>query len=457
MIFSEPKKYVYAEYKPHFHPIYRGNPLVEALKPQYSEEEFHEYMTYYNELPDDLWEMEFPEVQVIIKELEYAYISDRLDFNLYSHIYNEMICGYRHRNPFSKEYNKMLFELGRAARTSQNFVPNPHEFKAAASGSCTLLSGLSGIGKTEKIRGILRMFPQVIRHESYDEKVLTLDQLTYLSFDISSARSVKALVMNFFAAVDEALGTENVSKWQNSRASTGAYIVEMQVIAARHSVGIIHIDECQKLLAEAKSDDSPTVKHLESMFNQIGVPMILTTTHEGLTLFNTEHQSDDVCKAKLKTSRRLTSSRFIQAEPMVCDEEPFKKVISVFLPDYLFTNTEVLSDVFLEQVFNMTMGVHQLTSRLLRLFLENVHRYQPEPGEYLEMLESLYQQQFKLVIPAINAIRNGDAQTYESEMRDIDLTQAQITKKRKYRTLHSSVQAPKMATEQEIYNTEGGA
>ena len=214
MNFSDPPEYFEAAYQPHFHPVYAGNPLVEVIHPQYSEAEFVSYMTYEPSLPSSLFDMPYAEAQLYIKQLEKAYIPSSADYEIYRHIYNEIIAGYLHRNPITPEFQAQMLAV---ARGSDQYRPNPHQNKQVSSGSCTLTSGVSGIGKTEKLNAILKMFPPVIRHRSYNGNLCVMDQVVTVSFEISNVKSMRAVAINFFKAVDALLGTDIATKWLKSR------------------------------------------------------------------------------------------------------------------------------------------------------------------------------------------------------------------------------------------------
>ena len=460
MYFSNPKEWYHAEYLAHFHPEYRGNPFVETIQPQYSEQEFLDYMSFTPELPSNLFEMPYQNAQIFIKQLERAYIPSGNDYEIYRHVYNEIITGYMHRNPVKHHYHAQMLKT---AAGRKRYIPNPHQKKQISSGSCTLLSGLSGIGKTEKIKGILKMFDPVIRHTEYDGMPLIFDQVITVSFEISSVKSMKALALNFFKATDQLLNTEYHKKWHKSGKGPKAHLDEMQIAAQRHGIGLVHIDECQKLLAAAKNPDSPTVHYLESLFNSIGVPILMTCTEEGRDLFDTADTIDEKAAAKFQTSRRLTSSKDIQCSRMKPDGEDFKSFIDCFLPEYLFYGTPARTKHFASELYDMSQGIHQVLNKLLRAFLENIHRRKTVPKDYQNLLRNIYKSQFKLLDPALRAFNNAELQA--EEMRKCaakrngtkadgkqtpKVPQTSVGNQVSARTLHTSKAGPILASDIEM-------
>jgi hypothetical protein len=458
MNIAQPPELYFAEYTTHFHDEYAGNPFIEALKEEMSEREFKARMHYVPELPSDLLTMPFSKAQLYIKELERAYIYSPFDYDLYRQAYTDIVAGYKHRNPMSHFYHSDLLNTASAVRTSQSYIPDPHRKKQVGSGNCSLLSGLSGIGKTEKVRAILKMLPPVIRHTEYDKKPLVFDQLVTVSFEISYVKSVKSLALNFFAAVDAKIGTEYVNDWINGRPFQGAYLKFMEVIAKRHGIGLVHIDECQKLLAVAKDKDSPTIQLLESLFNNLGVPLIMTCTEEGRSLFEIDGLSKVETKSKFTTARRLTSNRDLQCERIVFGSDTFRLFLDGFIPYTIFAGTPAKTAEFEALLFDMSQGVHQVLSRLIRLFLENVHRRKTPPNEFVVLLENIFNSQFKLLKPALYALKDGDIQKYEILKDEAEKKLAESEENGSQnmisRTLHSSLRAPKMATEEQLVELE---
>ncbi len=453
MHFSEPPVWYDAVYQPHFHPVYAGNPLIEVISEQYSEAEFLSFMTYLPSLPTHLFDMPYAQAQVYIKQLEKAYISSSIDYDIYRHVYNELVSGYVHRDPTTPDFQSTMLAV---ARGSDEYKPNPHEKKQVSSGSCSLLSGLSGIGKTEKVKAIMKMFPPVIRHHSYNDRLCVIDQIPTVSFEISNVKSMRAVALNFFKAVDALLGTDIAGKWIASKLGIHAHLIEMQQIAHRHGIGLVHIDECQKLLAAAKTPDSPTVSYLESLFNLIGVPILMTCTEDGRELFEVKGATDIGETPQFTTTRRLTSSRDIQCTRMGIDSPEYQQFIDCFLPESLFQNTPARSKAFRILVFSMTQGIHQVVNKLLRAFLENVHRRKTPPEEYETLLHNIFNSQFKLLKPALQALRDNDAQAYEMHKSKLDdefnlIESSDVDYgKRKSRTLHTSKAGPVIATEKEL-------
>ncbi|WP_338518414.1 AAA family ATPase [Alteromonas gracilis] len=459
MSFAEPQEWYPAEYRTHFDIECQGNPLIETLYPQYSEAEFLGFITNMPELPSHFFSMPFEHAQRCIKRLEKAYIPSPLDYEIYRHIHSELVNGYVHRNPITPMQQAKMLGVARG-----QFLPNPHKNKQTASGSCTLLSGISGIGKTERVQLILKMFQPVIRHELYRGHPLIIDQVPTVSFEISNLKSVKALGVNFFRAIDKLMGTNYTQQWYKGKQGTYAFLVEMQLLAERFGVGFTHIDECQKLLAEAKKDDSPTIHYLESLFNNVGVPIIMTCTEEGVALFDTDSHSDDESLKKFPTTRRLTSGRDIRCERLSFFDDEFQQFIDCFLPLYLFNGTPARSEEFKGQLYDYSQGVHQVLNKLLRLFLDNVHRKRPEPSQYSDVLKGVFDNQFGKLKPALQALKNKNAQMYENEvekhtprkydelaeMQDdkLELSNAPLEP----RTLHTSVKGPRVCSEKELKN-----
>jgi hypothetical protein len=101
-------------------------------------------------------------------------------------------------------------------------------------------------------------------------------------------------------------------------------------------------------------------------------------------------------------------------------------------------------------------------NKLLRLFLDNLHRKRPEASQYSDVLKAVFDNQFRKLKPALRALKNKSAQAYELEMEKIrvhkydELSKLQDDKLESSsaplepRTLHTSVKGPRVCSEKEL-------
>lgn len=435
--------------KPEF-PFDEGNPLVEALLEHiiHDEHDLHSQLLTTFDLPADLWSMNEFLAKDYISLLEDVYIPHVSTWKLYVDIIQQIKVGYRKKNPLSSNGQKLLNLISILNRDGKSETLEKRIKALAGKARCSLSCGISGVGKTESIRSVLDRIPQVISHQVYNGQRLELDQVVWLSFDVTSSNSVKGLAANFFEAVDDAIGTHYANQFSDFREPVDVFVGNMRTICIKHAIGFVHVDECQHLLRRMKNQHSASVADLENMFNRLGIPMLMTCTPEGMNLFFQSTLDDDL-KPRLEIIRRLISERSYPFEPLGLKTRSYQRLFDACLPKNIFTGTDVLSDAFKERVHEMSFGIHDVLVRLMRLFFEAAYHHQHSIRENnsISLLEKVYLQHFKEMRIAINQLRKQKTHSWE-RLHEAQYAPTKLTStKTESRTLHSSRAAPRMATD----------
>lgn len=441
-----------ANYITHPLSIYAGNPLIETLDIIKYPSDFEGIIEEKKVLPSDIISYDPFAGQSVISDLEDAYIPHPNAWHIYKQLTQQIMAGYRKRNPATicgQHYQNKVLVM---CQNGQTVELDKFMGSAAGTSRCSLSTGLSGTGKTETLRRILRCIPQKYRHTKVNSQHQSFDQLVWVSFDVTSSNSLKGLASNFYRAVDQAIGTSYEDEYPEKGLGVDTHINCVRKICARHFIGLVHVDECQHLLKGIGNPNNATLDHLESLFNRIGVPMLTTCTPEGLRLFFDQ----DLKNAKLQSTRRLMSGRVYDFSPMEKDSRFYKTFFDTYLPENVFHKTAVTSQQFRDIIHFNTFGLQAISSHLMRLFFEAV---QSKP-EFLEgekcfdLLDMVYQQHFGATSLAIGELRKNKAQRYEAERAANQQAEAHMAQLRlkeqnqmgvSTRTKHSSRRAPRMA------------
>ncbi len=428
--------------------IYRNNPLIECLPVIENEADFNEAIYTKTEFPSDFWSYDSFLAMDFFSELEVAYLPHPSAWTLYRHFIQQIKSGYRSKSPTHKSGQKFINTYITHGDSVLEYAIPKRNKALAGKAKCSFAMGISGVGKSEVINTVLNCIPQVIRHREYKSVPLIMDQLVWISIDVSASNSLKGLALNFFYALDEKLGTSYASEHRSLRSPVDFYIGTIRELCAKHMIGFVHIDECQHLLKSIKSGESATLEHLESLFNRIGIPMLMTSTPEGAKLF---FSNNGAVSPKVQNVRRLMSERVYGFEPIQVDSKFYSAFFELFLPAELFNGSEVLTQEFKNYVHYLTFGIHAITARLLRLFFEAAHKLRLTPdvakeGEYISLLDKVYSQHFEAISAAINNLRQNEAQEYEYLVQEESRSTSE--QGRLSRTMHSSRKAAKMASKQ---------
>jgi hypothetical protein len=270
-------------------PDYEGNPLLEALPPMLTTEQAMVRLAYYPKY-DELQRKEQDHIR-------YLRIQNGMRFfaPLDVHIDLErrfgclMRVGYAGRNPLVIGYQNWiqhkLDSLGHGDQYGEYELEQNQPSSTAAGFN---IVGMSGVGKSRSVLRILNLYPQVIRHSQYRGKNFTESQLTWLKLECPFDGNTKGLCIQFFKAVDSILGTNYRRSFGRDYRIQDAMLSDMSTVAANHFLGVLVIDEIQRLSLAKSGGAEKMLNFFVELVNEIGVPVVLIGTHKALSVLSGE-------------------------------------------------------------------------------------------------------------------------------------------------------------------------
>lgn len=371
---------------------YQGNPFVEALPHALSQDDFFELIRVLKPLPSELESFSKMDVNDFIVDMKSIYIETKHAYQVYESVYLQLRQCYEKRSPLTANYRKQCNATSYRLKNNEVFdVSRPAEYVATV--PSILVSGEAGTGKTVTIRRVLSLFPQVIEHEVYRGNLFKKQQVVWLSFDMQASKSRKALVFNFFHELERVVGHPLTANFVSKRDSVDQLFHAMQSAAQQYDIGIIHIDEAQFILnPSSKFKDAPSLPELEALFNKIGVPIIISTTKDALTTFQSTASEAETKATKLQTVRRLSSASHIKFPLWHLNSSHFKAFFTAYFDNDLFKNTHVHTDEFKIQLLVLCAGVSDAISALAIAFIRNYYliTQEKEVEDCLGLLKKVY-------------------------------------------------------------------
>ncbi|MBW9389213.1 AAA family ATPase [Enterobacter sp. EC_62] len=279
---------------------YAGNPFIQALPPL--QESFDSAAALRSSMrfqSDDLQKTRVTRAHNICR------ISDEFFQPLGGHmLLSERVSlmirgGYVGRNPKTGDLQRHLQNGYERVQTGDLTTFRFEEAKSTA--QSMLLIGCSGSGKTTSLERILQTYPQVIYHSQ-----LNLEQVVYLKVDCSHNGSLKEICLNFFRALDKALGANYEKRYGLKRHGIETMLALMAQIANTHALGLLVIDEIQHLSRSKSGGSQEMLNFFVTMVNTIGVPVMLIGTPK----------ARDIFEADLRSARRGAGLGAIFWEPM---------------------------------------------------------------------------------------------------------------------------------------------
>lgn len=395
-----------AKYEPFPIKAFRGNPLIEAIRPAMDINKFMERLTYRPELDADE-DLDGFGLELSVELIDLTYIVPPELYALYKTILKNLIAGYTHRNPLTRD---MKYQQFQSATNRDYYFPQTKNLSKVVS-----VIGLSGAGKTLSVRQCLSLVPQVIRHTEYHGQRLVSDQIVYLEFQAPVTRTTRGFVLSFFMSVDQLLQTNYYNQWKGKSISVPILIQEAKKVALNHHIGMAFIDEIQRCASSDAKTDYATLEFIDDFFNSVGIPLVVAGTYKAMPLF----------KTTMSTTRRLSSSRMFKFDVIENDlsnltheegEEATPSFWSIFVDSFYFPSLleapTSFNAEFKEHVHFLTLGLPALAARLFRLAYEDAIALGYETIT-IELLNSVYHEQFELLHPAIESLRSGQYGGYE--------------------------------------------
>lgn len=381
---------------------YKGNPLIEALPP----------IKTLNEVSETILNLPLFSEEDIEKppEKRIHYVEQIRDYMqpLPIHIQIESTLslmirrGYLGRNPLSPFYARQ-FAVGikdimekDLDLNGENLIGNKSTAKSYS------VIGISGIGKTTAVETTLLMYPQVITHSKYQKNGLTLGylkQIVWLKLECPFNGSRKSFCQQFFLTVDQILQTNYYHKFVNSRTTEEELITKMAHICSLHCVGVLAIDEIQRM--KKGEEAQKMLDFFVELSTKLGVPLLYIGTYKAIPMFST----------LLANGRRASGMGAEFMDPMKQDRQ-----WNLFLQDlweYQWTKTKVpLTEDLNNAMYELTQGV---TDFVINLFIKSQQYAIAYGNEKLtvSLIRKVAIHNLRLVQDIIDALRSGERKAIE--------------------------------------------
>lgn len=265
-----------AEYKTCGLAIYDENPLISALEPIKTDDEWLEALTQLPVLtPSELAALAHIRAYVTTR-LKGLFVAGLDSLQLARRIDMLIRDGLVHRHPLTPERARLL-------RVAHNIELTPRSGRRRQGPiSSYSLFGFSGMGKTTAVELVLETMPQYIFHPKYH-----LHQIVWLKVETPRDGSVRELLLNILRALDEVLGTNDAASVAD-RTNADAILKMVAPKCVTYSLGVLIIDELQNLSVKKSGGREELLNLFQGLVNELRVPVLLMGTPKARRLFVSE-------------------------------------------------------------------------------------------------------------------------------------------------------------------------
>lgn len=265
---------------------YDNNPFIEALPPILSNREAIFELSHYPDFAEkDRYAPNQNRYHIIQNGVKFFSALD-INLDLERRFSLLLRVGYTDRNPTQGNiWIKNAKRLAELEVNSRSQYKLSKKYKSTAAIGFNII-GISGIGKSQTVERILQLYPQVIDHNKYNGKNFTHSQLVWLKLDCPFDGSIKGLCYNFFLSVDNILGTNYFEQYVDENKTVDQMMPNMARVAANHFIGVLVIDEIQRLSKAKSGGAEKMLDFFVELVNTIKVPVVLVGTFKALSILS---------------------------------------------------------------------------------------------------------------------------------------------------------------------------
>lgn len=394
-----------AEYKEQVISDYKGNPLIEALPPIMTKDEFSETATYYPPFEDSerLMSSEY-RLHCVMRLIKYFQPLAR-HIELEQKVSRVLRFGYIGRNPMLPQYRAKLRELKKTliaelAADKEKLRHLVNDADTPASGFTVI--GVSGVGKTTGLKKILNLYPQVILHSEYEGSPLNVYQIVWIKIDCPHGGSLKDLCNEFFGEVDRLIGTNYKAKYGSKNNTDYVMLAQMCQIAYDHCIGMLIIDEIQNLDQAKSGGKEQMLNFFVRLDNTIGIPVIVVGTNKAIKLLQGE----------FRQGRRREGIGSFYWERFKIETKSERRLWDFFVSqlfEYQWTEEKSeFDDEFSLVLYDESQGVTDIAIKLYMLTQFRVIASQNVKKITPSIMRQVALDSLKLVRPMLDALRSGN-------------------------------------------------
>ncbi len=307
-------------------------------------------------------------------------------------------CSYLNRNPKTATFKRKLNSV-RDLVQKEDLTTYIHDEVDSPASSMTI-AGISGAGKSTTTNLVLNTYPRVIYHPDFH-----MLQVPWLKVDCPHDGSLSDFCLSFFIALGRRLNIDYRAKYASGRPTIGKMMADVADLCLIHAIGLIVIDEFQHMSLAKSGGEKKMINFLVTLVNVVEVSVVLIGTPKALRLFASE----------FRQARRASGDGSV-----VWDRLPFDESWEDFLTElwpYQWLKHKVERDEQLtNKLYELSQGVPDIVVKLFCLAQSRAILLAGTPEEERlssELIEQVFEDEFSIVKPMLEALRSGNRHKIE--------------------------------------------
>ena len=307
-------------------------------------------------------------------------------------------CSYLNRNPKTATFKRKLTSI-RGLIQNENLTTYMHDDVDSPASSMTI-AGISGAGKSTTTNHVLNTYPRVIYHPD-----LHMLQVPWLKVDCPYDGSLSDFCLSFFIALDRRLNLNYRDQYASGRLTIAKMMADVADLCLIHAIGLIVIDEFQHMSLAKSGGEKKMINFLVTLVNVVEVSVVLIGTPKALRLFASE----------FRQARRASGDGSLVWDRLLKDES-WEDFLEELWPYQWLRNTVDRNESLTNKLYELTQGVPDIVVKLFCLAQARAVLLASAPEDEIlspELLEQVFEDEFSIVKPLLDALRTGNRKKLE--------------------------------------------
>ena len=307
-------------------------------------------------------------------------------------------CSYLNRNPKTATFKRKLNSI-RGLIQNENLTTYMHDDVDSPASSMTI-AGISGAGKSTTTNLVLNTYPRVIYHPD-----LHMLQVPWLKVDCPYDGSLSDFCLSFFIALDRRLNLNYRQQYASGRPTIAKMMADVADLCLIHAIGLIVIDEFQHMSLAKSGGEKKMINFLVTLVNVVEVSVVLIGTPKALRLFASE----------FRQARRASGDGSLVWDRLPRDES-WEDFLEELWPYQWLSNKVERNETLTNKLYELTQGVPDIVVKLFCLAQARAVLLASTPEDEIispELLEQVFEDEFSIVKPLLDALRTGNRKKLE--------------------------------------------